>query len=134
MKLIKKYLPLLLGGFILAGGLYPLHISAEWIGLVAVFIVIILIFEAVEDSRIRRIKRRHFNSSKKIEHILKFSLFIGLPLSIILIFLIHKKAELLFSILFILVPLTIIFGWIGFLDWQKCNQLSLEEKYRLNDK
>ena len=132
MKLVKKYLPFAVGIFILGGAFYPFHISYEWIGLVILFLIIILLFELIEETRVKRIKRWNLSVPGLLSHSLKFILFFGLPVVVIIIYLIHNKAQLIYSILFILVPLILIFGWIGYLDWQYCNKLYLQEKYKIN--
>jgi len=60
------------------------------------------------------------------------SLFYGLPISLTIIFLIRKNVELLYSFLFIALPIIIIFGWIGLLDWNNCNKEFLKTKYKVN--
>jgi hypothetical protein len=52
-------------------------------------------------------------------------------MSVVIIFIIHNKAELFYSILFLVVPLIIIFGWIGLLDWKACEKMVLEDKYKV---
>jgi len=106
-------------------------ISKEWIGIVLLFIGIILVFEFIESSRLKRIKKWDISRPSKVSHILKFSLLLGLPISVIIIYFIPSKVDLFLSILFIAVPLIIIFGWIGFLDWKSCNKIILEEKYKV---
>lgn len=116
--------------------LFPIAISPNfdsfnwaWLGLVGLFIAIILIFEKVETSRIKRSLNWKIKSSSKLIHMVKFSLFFGLPISAIIYVLIYNKAELLTTVLFILIPLLIVFGWIGSNDYDKCQKIYLNEKY-----
>ena len=67
-------------------------LNYSWIGLVVLFIGIILLFEFIESSRSRRIKKWKDYHPSKITQILKFSILLGLPVSAIIIFLIHNKA------------------------------------------
>ena len=71
------------------------------------------------------------NCPSKIMQVLKFSLLLGLPISLIIIFLIRNQAELFYSFIFITAPIIVIFGWIGLLDWQNCNKINLEAKYNI---
>ncbi len=130
----RKYISYFISAIILAGAFFPLKINYEWIGLLMLFIAIILLFEVVEESRPKRIKRWSANPKGKFSHMMKFSLFLGLPISIIIMYLIRGKAQLFFSALFILLPVVLIFAWIGFLDWQACIKLSLQEKYKVDFK
>jgi|GEM_PF-2690963 len=134
MKKLIKYLPSILFVFLIILISEPkLHaLSYSWIGLVVLFVGIILLFEFIESSRLRRIKKWKGNRPGKITQILKFSILLGLPISVIIIFLIHKEAKLINSIIFIAVPLVVLFGWIGLLDWQSSNKNRLEEKYNIS--
>ena len=133
MKKLIKYLPYLMFIILIILIAEPKFntLNYSWIGLVVLFIGIILLFEFVESSRSRRIKKWKDYHPSKISQILKFSILLGLPVSAIIIFLIHNKAGLMNSIMFIAVPLVVLFGWIGLLDWQNCNKKNLEEKYKI---
>lgn len=124
MKGLKKYLPLLLLMFFLLLIIEPNnHFQRySWLGLVALFIGIILLFEFLELSRTKRMQRWKGNCPSKIMQVLKFSLLLGLPISLIIIFLIRNHAELFYSFIFITATIVVIFGWIGLLDWQSCNK------------
>ena len=117
MKGLKKYLPLLLLMFFFLLIIEPNnHFQRySWLGLVALFIGIIFLFEFLELSRTKRMQRWKGNCPSKIMQVLKFSLLLGLPISFI----------------FITVPIVVIFGWIGLLDWQNCNKINLEAKYKI---
>jgi len=130
--MIKKYGPFFIP-IVLLTVAFPReeNISNEWLGLVILFIGIIILFELIERSRVKRTDKWKSNRPSKLVQMLKFSIFLGLPLSVIIIFIIHNKADLFFSILFISIPLIIIFGWIGILDWQSCEKHILEEKYNV---
>lgn len=133
MKALKKYSPFAITVLILIM-LYsiPRTINYEWLGLVFLFVGIILLFEYFEKSRPDRIKKWNVKRPNKIIHILKYSLLFGLTISLIITFLIHKKAELLNIILIIYLPMIVVFGWIGLLDWQYCNKEFLEKKFKVN--
>ncbi len=103
----------------------------SWLGLVALFIGIIFLFEFLELNRTKRMQRWKGNCPSKIMQVLKFSLLLGLPISLIIIFLIRNQAELFYSFIFITAPIIVIFGWIGLLDWQNCNKINLEAKYNI---
>ena len=104
-------------------------INIEWIGILILIIGIILLFELIEKSRVNRLKKWENKPPSKLTQMLKFSLFLGLPLSAIIIFIIHNKADFFYSVLFIALPLVLIFGWIGLLDWRSCKKIGLVEKY-----
>ena len=132
MKKYNKYIPFFIGiVFPIIFSETKETISEEWIGIVLLFIGIILVFEFIESSRLKRIKKWNISHPSKVSHILKFSLLLGFPILVIIIYFIHGKADLFLSILFIAFPLIIIFGWIGFLDWKSCNKIYLEEKYKV---
>jgi hypothetical protein len=133
MKELKKYLPLSLLMFFYLLIIEPNNHfqSYSWLRLVVLFIGIILLFEFLELSRAKRIQRWKDNRPSKIMQVLKFSILLGLPISAIIIFLIRNKAELFYSIIFIAIPLIVIFGWIGLMDWQNCNKENLQEKYKV---
>ena len=133
MKKLIKYLPYLMFIILIILIAEPKFntLNYSWIGLVVLFIGIILLFEFIESSRSRRIKKWKDYHQIKITQILKFSILFGLPVPAIIIFLIHNKAGLINSIMFIAVPLVVLFGWIGLLDWQNCNKKNLEEKYNI---
>ncbi len=133
MKILKKYLPFII---VLVFGVlfnpYRSKLSYEWVGIVLTFVGIILLFEYIEKSRVRRIINWNAKTNSKFLHILKFIIFYGLPISFIIIFIIHKKAELLYSFLFIVLPIVITFGWVGFMDWNNCNKEFLKTKYKVD--
>ncbi len=133
MKGLKKYLPLLLLMFFYLLIIEPNnHFQRySWLGLVALFIGIIFLFEFLELNRTKRMQRWKGNCPSKIMQVLKFSLLLGLPISLIIIFLIRNQAELFYSFIFITAPIIVIFGWIGLLDWQNCNKINLEAKYNI---
>ena len=131
---VKKYLPFIIAMVFIVVVFQPYRtkLNHEWFGIVMMFIGIILLFEYIEKSRTRRSKKWAATHNSKLVHILKFSLFYGLPISLTIIFLIRKKVELLYSFLFIALSLIIIFGWIGLLDWNNCNKEFLKTKYKVN--
>ena len=132
MKKLKKYVPFFIGVVFLTI-LFTTKkvILNEWISFVAVIIGVIILFEFIESSRKTRLKKWYTSRPSKYLQIIKFSLFLGLPISVIIILIFHNKADLIYSILFIAIPLIIIFGWIGLLDWQTCDKKYLEEKYKV---
>jgi Na+/phosphate symporter len=133
MEKLKKYAPhIIFIGFIAIFTSSKGTITKEWIGIVLLIIGVILLIEFIESSRPKRINKWHDKHPDKITQMLKFSIFLGLPVSAIIIFVIHSKAELFYSILFIAVPVVFIFGWFGLIDWQKCEKTLLEEKYKVN--
>ncbi|MBI9070867.1 MAG: hypothetical protein JEY94_04680 [Melioribacteraceae bacterium] len=134
MKKYQQYLPYLIIVIFLSlpGLTETTHVSLAWIEIVILIIAIILLFEFIEKSRIKRIKKWGDNRPGKIKQILKFSLLLGLPISSIIIFILHNKADLIYSIIFISVPLIILFGWIGLLDWKSCDRINLEGKYKIS--
>ncbi len=133
MEKLKKYLPFFIVMVFLILFLPSKEtINKEWLGIVILFIGIILLFEFIENSRLKRMKKWSSQPPSKLAHVIKFSLFFGLPISLTISFLIYSKAEITYLILFIVIPLTIIFGWIGFLDWQSCDRKFLEEKYNVD--
>jgi hypothetical protein len=70
-----------------------------------------------------RIKDRQF------VYIMKFSLFYGLPLSLLLTWLISGEVRMLYSVIFIVIPTMVMFGWAGYMDWKECQKRYLELKY-----
>ena len=133
MKTLKKYAPHIIAlAFLAIFSTVKGTITKEWIGLLLLFVGVVLLFEFIESSRPKRINKWNDKHPAQITQILKFGIFLGLPVSAIIIFLIRNKAELSYSILFIAVPLVAIFGWIGFMDWKACEKMFLEEKYKLN--
>lgn len=131
MKRFKSYLPFILVILIIIIFKEPRYhvMNYAWIGVVALIIGIILIFEFIESSRIKRIKKWKSGIPGKYMHIIKFSLFLGVPISSIIIFIILDNSEFYYSIIIILIPLLILFGWFGFLDWKKCYKIYYDEKY-----
>lgn len=133
MKDLKKYSSFILIILLLTITYsIPRAVNYEWIGLVLLVIGIILLFEYFEKSRLTRIKRWSIKKPNKTIHILKFSLRFGVTISLVISFLIYKKADLLLMIFFIYLPMIVIFGWIGLMDWQSCNKEFLEEKFKVN--
>ena len=132
MKKYNKYIPFFICiVFLTIFSATKEALSEEWIGIVLLFIGIILVFEFIESSRLKRIKKYNVNRPSKIKQIIKFSLLLGLPISAIIIFIIRNKADLVYSIIFIAVPIFIIFGWIGLIDWNSCNKKNIENKYKV---
>ena len=133
MKTLKKYAPhIILIAFLAIFWTGSGPISKEWIGIVLLIIGVILLIEFIESSRQKRIKNWNDKHPDKTLQILKFGIFLGLPVSAIIIFIIHNKAELSYSVLFIAIPLVAIFGWIGSMDWHACEKMFLEGKYKVN--
>ena len=133
MNIIKKYYLLLIPIIFLLTSISDKgFISAEVRGILIIVFCTILIFEIIEKTRSKRVLRWVSNRPSKFVQILKFSMFFGLPLSAIIIFIIHSKTDLLFAILFIAIPLIVIFGWIGLLDWRSCDKDILEQKFNVS--
>ncbi|MBU1094851.1 MAG: hypothetical protein CVV23_15870 [Ignavibacteriae bacterium HGW-Ignavibacteriae-2] len=107
-------------------------IGYSWFSLLIIFVGIILLFEFIEKSRVNRTKKWSAGQPNKLLHIIKFSLGFGLPLAIIIVLLIYDNAEPLNLAVFIMIPLIVIFGWIGLLDWRNCNKIYLEQKYKVD--
>ena len=68
-------------------------------------------------------------SKNKISHILKFAFLLGMPISAIISLIILDQSIFYNSVIFIVIPVTIIFGWFGLFDWDECNKKRLEQKY-----
>lgn len=132
MRDLKKYSSFIV--IILIVTLYsiPKAINYEWIGIVLLFIGIIFLFEYFEKSRTARIKKWSVRKPNKIIHILIFSLRFGLAISLVITFLIYKKADLLTMVFSIYLTMVVIFGWVGLMDWESCNKEFLEEKFKVN--
>ena len=133
MKMYSKYAPyyiLIIFLALFVPGRSPA--SLEWIGLVALFIGIIFLFEFIEQNRNRRIKRwLELNKRpNKFSYILRYCFLYGIPVSLIISILIYNKSTPLHLIIFILFPLLLIFGWISIIDWQQSYEESLSEKYK----
>ena len=131
MKKYQQYLPYLIIVIFLSlpGLTEKTHISLAWIGIVILIIAIILLFEFFEKSRIKRIKKWSKDKPSKHLHMIRYSLYYALPISLIIGLLIYKQAQILYLVMFIVIPLILIFGWIGYLDWQKCQEEYLSKKY-----
>lgn len=132
MKIIQKYAPFfMMIVFITLFFSTEEKLTKEWIELVLLFIIIILLFEIIETSRSIRTKKWINRPPAKLGHVLKFSIFLGLPLSIAIIYIFHEKTDIFYGILFIVIPLLFVFGWIGLLDWKCCDKKTLEDKYKV---
>ena len=131
MKKYQQYLPYLILVIFLSLSVLTdkTHISLAWIGIVILFIAIILLFEFIEKSRTKRIKKWSEEIPSKQLHMIKYSIYYGLPISLIISLLIYNKAKLFYLVIFIVIPLILIFGWIGYMDWQKCQEEYLSKKY-----
>ncbi|GAB6283488.1 MAG: hypothetical protein STSR0008_22610 [Ignavibacterium sp.] len=130
MKKYQQYAPfLILILFLTSFVLDRKPVTLEWIGLVVLFIGIILLFNVIERRRKDRIEKWNIKRPSKSSYILKFSLYFGLPISFVISFLIYDKAEIHLLIMLITIPLLIIFGWIGYLEWKNCYEEYLRKKY-----
>lgn len=128
MESFKKYLKyFIILVLITIPFITPAKITFAWLGIVATIIGIILLFEYIEKSRTARIEKWSDKQPAKSSYMLMFSLLLGVPVSILILFIIRAKAQLLFSIIFIAIPLVLIFAWIGKLEWEKCNDCFIEK-------
>jgi hypothetical protein len=107
-------------------------VSLEWFGLLALFIAVIILFEFIEKSRKNRIKKWGELNKRpsKTSYISKFSFLYGLPISLIISLLIYSKSSPISLLIFIILPLILLFGWIGQLEWQKSYEEAISEKYK----
>lgn len=130
MKKNEKFLSLV---FFLPIFLYiiydPNPIQTEIIGILGILLVVVMFFEILDRNRDKRIGEWEKFQESKFQHAVKFSLLIGLPLSLLLSLLIISKSNFIHSLVFIIIPITFLFGWIGAWDWQQCYKLYLEKKY-----
>jgi hypothetical protein len=129
----QKYLPLI---FILPiffrWFIDPQPKSLAYIGIVLVFLVVILLFVYLEITMKKRIQNISRYNNRRFLYTTKFSLLYGLPISVCLAFILSQKVHILYSIIFIVLPLVILFGWVGFNDWNECQKKHLEMKYSSN--
>jgi hypothetical protein len=133
MNFIKKYYLLLIPIiFLLTFNSDNEVINTGSLDILIIVFCTIFIFELVEKTRSKRVLKWVSNRPSKFAQVLKFSVFFGLPLAAIIIFIIHPEADLLFAILFIAIPLIVIFGWIGLLDWRSCDKDILEQKFNVS--
>lgn len=131
MKRYRKYAPyIILISFLVIFIPRNKPVSLEWLGIVAVIIGIIFLLEFIEKSRDKRIEKWISLRPNKILYMLRYCIFYGLPAALIIGALIYDKATIQNLALFILLPLLLIFGWIGHLEWQKCYEESLLIKYK----
>lgn len=133
MKNKNDFLPLIMfAPFIAMTIMNSKGINLRWLGIVGIFLTIITINIFLEKSRKNRSNRLEEKSSGKGLHILKFIIFIGVPISILLSLLIISKAEIISLIIFLIIPVNMMFGWIGYDDWKKCKNIYLSVKYKTN--
>jgi len=99
------------------------------VGITAVIILIILLFELLERTRVKRVNKWTNVKGSRIKSALFFSALIGIPISVIISLLISISPSITDSLLFIILPITIMFGFIGSNEWSLCYKLFLENKY-----
>ena len=97
--------------------------------LLALFVLLFVMFEYLGKSRDKRMKKIIPTNKNKLIYIIKFSLLIGLPISLIIAIVIINQSAFINSVIFIIVPLTLLFGWVGLIDWNECYKKQLEQKY-----
>jgi hypothetical protein len=117
-------LPLIIKVFI-----YNEPLAIELIGVVAVISLIIIFVDVLERTRMIRIKRWIEIKGSKKKNAIIFSAAFGLPLSFILCFTLSNKMNLVEEIILIILPVTLMFGWIGANEWNQCYKIFLEKKY-----
>ncbi len=99
------------------------------IGIVAVISFIILFPDLLEKTRpVRTARWMEIKGSKKRNAAL-YAITFGFPISLILCFILSNKMYLFEHIVFIIIPVTLMFGWIGANEWNQCYKIFLEKKY-----
>jgi hypothetical protein len=95
----------------------------------ALIVLIFVMFEYLERSRDKRIKNLIPTNKNKVFHIVKYGALIGLPISLMISIIIINQSTIIYSVIFIIIPLTLLFSWIGLIDWKECYKRQLEQKY-----
>jgi hypothetical protein len=104
-------------------------VSIEVIGVVAVISLIIIFFDVLEKTRkIRTARWIEIKGNKKRNAVI-FAAAFGLPLSLILSFVLSDKMNFIQVIFFLIIPVTLIFAWTGANEWNQCYKIFLEKKY-----
>jgi hypothetical protein len=123
MESKNKYIPLVfLIPILIQSIIHPPHFS---LGLLGLFIVILFLFGFflyLEKSMERRVRNFEKIKDRRILYMLSFSILIGLPLSLIIIWTWKPKIQLLYSLLFIALPTILIMGWAGLMEWKECRR------------
>jgi hypothetical protein len=104
-------------------------VSVEVIGVVAVISLIIIFFDILEKTRQTRTARWIEIKGNKKRNAVIYSATFGFPLSLILSFTLSNKMNLIQEIIFIIIPVTLMFAWIGANEWNQCYKIFLEKKY-----
>ena len=111
--------------------IHPPRLNMIIIGLFIVISLLIILFIYLDKSKNRRVQGFEKNINKRVSWIFKYSLLYGLPLSLLLTYLLKDKGDIVYSLIFIVIPTVIVFGWIGFIEWKDCYIKYLELKYTL---
>ena len=127
---MKKYYPLIFLLPMLIHVIFRMEsFNLGFVMLLALFVLLFVMFEYLGKSRDKRMKKIIPTNKNKLIYIIKFSLLIGLPISLIIAIVIINQSAFINSVIFIIVPLTLLFGWVGLIDWNECYKKQLEQKY-----
>lgn len=130
MKEYKQVLPLIiLIPFLVMFTTDMEGMLSGWLGIVVVLVALITVFEIVDKSRLKRISKWGEKRPSRLFHSIMFSFMIGVPTSLIILLIIHQRAELNHIIFLIII---LLFGWIGNIDYNNCVKLHLANKYKVN--
>jgi uncharacterized protein YacL len=133
MEMFKKYIPLIFIIPILVRSIFnpqPLNLlNMKAIGIFVIAILMVVLFVYLERTMQKRARLFDRIKDRQFIYMMKFSLLYGLPMSLILTWLISGEVRLLYSVIFIVIPTMVMFGWAGYMDWKECQKRYLELKY-----
>lgn len=130
MRRLKNYLPITL--FIP----YIIYSSFDnkpgTLNVIIYFIVIVFVFaffEILDRTRENRVDKWDSVKSTKVSFGLRYGLIFGLPLSIIFTLSLVQMTSIIILIFLVIIPITLLFVWLGINEWNQCYKLFLENKY-----
>lgn len=127
---MKKYYPLIFILPFLVNQIYqPNSSRLEFLNILVFVVLIFVLFEYLDRSRDKRIEKLIPTNKNKVVHIIKYGALIGLLISFIINVIIINHSTFIHSVIFIIIPLTLLFSWIGLIDWKECYKKQLEQKY-----
>jgi hypothetical protein len=126
----KKYIPLIFFIPLMIRAITnPPPFNLKTVGFSVIVLLMILLFVYLEKSMDRRARQFDKIKDKRFLYLLRFGFLYGLPFSLLLSWLIADEIKVMYSILFIILPTVLVFGWAGFMDWKECQKKYLGLKY-----
>ncbi len=126
----NKYIPFIFFVPLLVRLIFnPPPLNMMVVGIFVILFLLFALFFFLEKSMKKRVVQFERIKNKQIAYSLKFSLLYGLPLSLLLTWFLSYEAKILYTIVFVVLPMVVMFGWVGFMDWKECQKKYFESKY-----